>query len=123
MLAAPFAVRTSLSDEVQPDVLVARFADLMAKNLPVAPVPAVEVASPSTSLSDRDLERAHDGRLGVPSYWLLGPADPGTIEVLELDGSGYYRPVASAQGDQEITVSRPFPVAVSPALLRSRPMN
>jgi Uma2 family endonuclease len=43
VLAAPFAVRTDISNEVRPDVLVARFDDLTEKNLPAAPVLAVEV--------------------------------------------------------------------------------
>ncbi len=45
VLLAPFAVRTAVDSEVQPDVIVTRYADLTATNLPVAPFLAVEVAS------------------------------------------------------------------------------
>lgn len=38
VLIAPFAVRTDVSNEVQPDVLVARRTELTDKNLPAAPV-------------------------------------------------------------------------------------
>lgn len=37
VLAAPFAVQTDVSNEVQPDVLVARFDELTDKNLPQRP--------------------------------------------------------------------------------------
>ncbi len=46
VLSAPFAVQTDVSNEVQPDVLVARFDELTDKNLPAAPVLAVEVLPP-----------------------------------------------------------------------------
>jgi Uma2 family endonuclease len=81
---------TSTVDEVQPDVIVARFDDLTRANLPVAPVLAAEVASPSTRLHDRNTKKAHDERLGVPAYWLLDPEGRGGLEVLELDAAGRY---------------------------------
>ena len=117
VLAAPFAVTTSLLDEVQPDVLVARFADLTRANLPVAPVLAGEVASRSTRLHDRNTKKAHYERLGVASYWLLDPDGPGAIEVLELDGRGRYTTVAEVAGDDVVSLTRPFPVTLSPARL------
>ncbi len=48
-LMAPFAVRLTADTELQPDILVARYEDLTPKNLPVAPLLAVEVRSPSTA--------------------------------------------------------------------------
>ena len=76
VLAAPFAVQTDVSNEVQPDVLVARFDELTAKNLPAAPVLAVEVLSPSGRLIDLNLKRAAYQRMGTPSYWVLDPMCP-----------------------------------------------
>ena len=73
VLIAPFDVRTAFDSEVQPDVLVARYADLTLKNLPVAPVLVAEVLSRSTSLVDRNLKKAHYERIGVPYYWILDP--------------------------------------------------
>ncbi len=117
VLPAPFAVRTSDVDEVQPDVLVARFADLTDKCLPVGPLLAVEVLSRSTRLHDRNTKLDHYARLGVPSYWLLNPVEPGGIEVRELDKSGAYQLVASAAGEDAVTVERPFPLTICPARL------
>jgi Uma2 family endonuclease len=117
VLAAPFAVTTSLVDEVQPDVLVARFADLTRANLPAAPVMVAEVASRSTRLHDRNTKMAHYERLGVPVYWLLDPDGAGALEVFELDTGGRYVTIAGAVGDEVVEVARPFPVTVSPARL------
>lgn len=58
VLIAPFAVRTDVSNEVQPDLLVARRDELTEKNLPAAPILAVEVLSPSGRLVDLNLKRA-----------------------------------------------------------------
>jgi len=71
VLLAPFAVRTAPTSEVQPDVLVARYDDLIEACLPVAPLLVVETLSRSTQLNDRNTKKAHYERLGVPSYWLL----------------------------------------------------
>jgi Uma2 family endonuclease len=117
VLAAPFGVRTSRHDEVEPDVLVARYADLTLANLPVAPLLAAEVASRSTRLYDRNTKLAHYERLGVPSYWLLDPTGPGRIEILERPDGGSYRLVAEAAGEETVTVERPFALTVSPATL------
>ncbi|MGH3814578.1 MAG: Uma2 family endonuclease [Pseudonocardiaceae bacterium] len=117
VLAAPFAVRTSAINEVQPDLLVARYHDLTEACLPVAPVLAVEALSRSTQLGDRNTKKAHYERLGVPSYWLLDPVQPGGLEVYELDEHGRYQRVAAVSGDEVFTAQRPFPTQVCPARL------
>ena len=120
VLIAPFAVRTSVTNEVQPDVLVARYTDLTEASLPVAPVLAVEVLSLSTGLKDRNFKKAHYERIGVQSYWILNPREPGGMDVYELDGDGKYMLSASAVGDEVLPVRRPFPVRISPARLLDR---
>jgi Uma2 family endonuclease len=117
VLLAPFAVRTAPINEVQPDVLVARYDDLTEACLPVAPVLAVEALSRSTQLNDRNTKKAHYERLGVPSYWLLDPLQPGGIEVYELDEQGRYKLTAAVSGDEVFAAQRPFPVQVCPARL------
>ncbi|MGQ0778487.1 MAG: Uma2 family endonuclease [Pseudonocardiales bacterium] len=117
VLAAPFAVRTALTTEVQPDVLVARYADLTEANLPVAPLLVAEVLSRSTQLGDRNTKKAHYERLGVPSYWLLDPVQPGGLEVYELDEQGQYQLTAKVSGEEVYVASRPFPVRICPARL------
>jgi Uma2 family endonuclease len=119
VLTAPFAVRTGTDSEVQPDVLVACFADLNrnSRNLPVAPLLAVEVLSPSTRLKDLNLKKAHYERIGVASYWILDPNEPGSLIVFELDDEGRYQQVAHVEGDDEFVATSPFPVTIVPARL------
>jgi Uma2 family endonuclease len=116
VLLAPFAVQTAFDNEVQPDVIVARFTDLTSKNLPVPPLMVAEVLSRSTQLHDRNTKKAHYERMGVPTYWLLDPTEPGSLTVFELTGSGYEQ-VAHVIGDEGYAAQRPFPVTVVPARL------
>lgn len=116
VLVAPFEVQLAMDTAVQPDVLVARYDDLRPKNLPAAPLLAVEIASPSTVLVDRNLKRATYERFGIPSYWLIDPdPDQPVLTVLDLDESGRYVETASVAGDAELTAERPFRVTVVPA--------
>jgi Uma2 family endonuclease len=117
VLIAPFAVQTAIDSEVQPDVIVARYADLTPMNLPVAPLLAAEVLSRSTRLKDRNLKKAHYERVGVASYWILDPTEPGTLTEFELDAQGRYQQVAHVEGDEEFVATHPFPVTVVPARL------
>ncbi|WP_300008987.1 Uma2 family endonuclease [Pseudonocardia sp.] len=121
VLIAPFAVQTAFDNEVQPDVLVARFTDLRSKNLPTPPVMVAEVLSRSTQLHDRNTKKAHYERMGVPVYWLLDPTEPGSLTVFEHRameiGGGGYEQVAHVVGDEEYAARRPFPVTVVPARL------
>ncbi|MGH3985290.1 MAG: Uma2 family endonuclease [Pseudonocardiaceae bacterium] len=117
VLLAPFAVRIAPINEVQPDVLVARYDDLTEACLPVAPLLVVEVLSRSTALNDRNTKKAHYERLGVQSYWLLDPVQSGGLEAYELDDRGRYQMTATVSGDEVFTARRPFPVQVCPARL------
>jgi Uma2 family endonuclease len=103
-LAAPFAVQTALDTEVQPDVLVARYVDFRSTNLPVAPLLAVEVLSRGTRLKDRNLKKAHYERIGVTSYWIVDPAEPGALTAFELDGAGRYTEIAHVTDHEEFAV-------------------
>jgi len=113
VLVAPFAVRTDEANEVQPDVLVAREEDLTEKDLPVGPLLAVEVLSPSSTLKDFNLKKAVYERMGVPSYWIIDPRDP-SLTVFELAESGNYEQVAQVEGEKAFEASQPFPVRVVP---------
>ncbi len=116
VMIAPFALRTARDSEVQPDVLVTRYVDLTPKNLPVPPLLVVETLSPSTALHDRNTKKAHYERMGVPSYWLLDPADPGALTVFALR-DGRYAQVGHVEGDEPYAAERPFPVTITPARL------
>ena len=115
VLVAPFAVRPDKFNEVQPDVLVARYADLTEDDLPRAPMLAVEVISPTSRLRDAHLKKAVYARLGSASFWLVDPArDKPSLTVFELAG-GTYREAACVSGDESWTATLPFPVRVVPA--------
>ena len=117
VLIAPFAVQTAFDSEVQPDVIVTRYSDLTLKNLPVAPLLAVEVLSRSTRLVDLNLKKAYYERIGVASYWVLDPTEPGSLTVFELDDRSRFQQIAHVVGDEPFTATRPFPVTVVPARL------
>jgi Uma2 family endonuclease len=115
VLPGPLSVRPSRSTELQPDVLVAREQDLTKKLLPVAPVLAVEVLSPSTALYDLNTKKAAYERLGVSSYWVVDPLQP-SLTVFELGDNGY-RQVAEVKADEPFDARRPFPVRIVPVEL------
>jgi Uma2 family endonuclease len=119
VLFAPFAVQPDLSTEVQPDVLVARFAELTEKNLPTGPVLAVEVLSRSGRLIDLNLKRATYQRMGTASYWIIDPDVPDLL-VLELGADGQYAEVARVTDGESFEAKLPFPVRVVPAELLGR---
>lgn len=116
VLAAPFAVRPSQTTELQPDVLVGRDDDFTDKLLPVAPVLAVEILSPSTALNDLNNKRAAYERMGVPSYWVIDPVEV-TLTVFEFGADGLYEVVAEVKGEEVFEAERPYPVRIVPAEL------
>jgi Uma2 family endonuclease len=116
VLIAPFAVQPSVRTEVQPDALVARDEDLAEENLPVAPLLAVEVLSPSTAFNDFISKKSAYERMGAASYWIIDPEQPRLL-VFELDEHGQYQMVADVKDSDVFEAARPFPVRVVPAEL------
>lgn len=116
VFTAPLAVRPSRSTELQPDVLVTRDEDLTEKCLPVAPLLAVEVLSPSTAWNDLNGKKFAYERLGVRSYWVIDPQEL-TLTVFELDADGRYELVAEVKGEDAFEATLPFPVRIVPAEL------
>jgi Uma2 family endonuclease len=98
-----------------PDVLVARRADLVEKNLPAPPMLAVEVLSTSTRLFDYTVKRARLETAGVPAYWIVDPDVP-LLTAWELC-DGKYVEVATVRGAEEFRATVPFPVTVVPERL------
>jgi Uma2 family endonuclease len=119
VLIAPFGVQPSTSTELQPDVLVAREQDLTERNLPVAPLLAVEVLSPSTALHDVNTKKAAYERMGVASYWVVDPARL-VLMVFELDADDRYEQVAEVAGTEPFDAVQPFSVRIVPAELVGR---
>jgi Uma2 family endonuclease len=61
----------------------------------------VEIASPGTASYDRREKQDAYARSGIPEYWWIDPAHR-TVEVLVLQSSGIYRPLALVTGKQTI---------------------
>ena len=115
-LVAPLDVVLADDTVVEPDVLVARRADLTDRNLPAAPVLAVEVISPSTARFDRLLKYSRYAAAGIAHYWIIDPVEP-SLTAYELDPDGTYVELAHVTGDEPFTATRPMIVAVVPAAL------
>lgn len=118
VLVAPLDVILADDTSLQPDVLVARMADLSAKNLPAAPVLAAEVSSPSTRLFDLNLKKARLEAAGCESYWVVDPDLP-SLTAWNLGDDGYQL-VGKVTGDEVFEASRPFQVQISPSTLVRR---
>jgi len=112
VFVAPFDVRLTPTTNLQPDLLVTRRSDTTETNLPVPPLLAVEVLSPSTRHIDLGLKRSKYESVGTPSYWVIDPGEP-SITVWELL-DGRYVEVGRAEGDQGLALTQPFPVRIVP---------
>jgi Uma2 family endonuclease len=112
VLFAPVDVVLAVDTVVQPDVLVARRVDFTKQDLPVAPLLAIEVASPSTRLFDLQLKQKRYEKAGCPNYWVVDPDIP-SLRAWELR-NGEYQEIASVTGDEPFEASLPFPVNIVP---------
>ncbi len=111
VIYAPFDVVLG-PNVVEPDIIVAPQTAFTERDLPSAPLLAVEFASASTRWLDEGRKRSMYEEFGVASYWLVDPDAP-AITILELT-DGHYAHIATARGDQTIEVSAPFPVTLNP---------
>ena len=98
---------------VQPDVVVGQRADFTISDLPAPPVLVIEILSPSTSHIDRGRKREIYAEAGVPHYWIVDPDGP-AITIYELI-DGAYTETAHASGAQNLTVSHPVALTLTPA--------
>lgn len=120
VLVAPFDWVVSRGTRFQPDVLVARNADLGSENLQRPPVLAVEVLSPSTRLIDLGAKRLAYASAGLPAYWVVDPEVP-SLTALRLQGAELVDQ-AYVEGEQAYVTNHPFEVRIVPAeLLTNRP--
>jgi len=119
VLYAPVDVALGDDTVMQPDLLVARRADFTHHDLPVAPLLAVEILSPSTRRFDLTLKRSRFEAAGVASYWVVDPIEL-SLTAWDLE-DGHYVEVACVRGDETFSSARPFPVDIVPARLRADP--
>lgn len=115
VLYAPVDVVISSETVIQPDLLVARRSDFTERDLPNAPVLAIEVLSPSTRGYDLLLKKDRLQRAGCQHYWVVDPDTPAITAWTLHDGT--YVEVASASGDQEFQVAEPYPITLIPSAL------
>ena len=115
VVLAPFAVAISDDTELQPDLLVAPREQFTRKELPGAPLLAIEVLSPSTRRVDQLLKRDRLQQAGCASYWLVDPDEPSLLALELRDGT--YVEVARVSGDEVWQAQIPFPLTLVPNLL------
>lgn len=117
MRVVPGPLDVTLADDtvLQPDLLVARRDDFTERDLPVAPLLAVEVLSPSTRLIDLNLKRARYQAAGCPSYWVVDPAAP-SLTAWELQ-EGEYVERAHVVADEAFDAQAPIRISLTPAHL------
>lgn len=115
VLTGPFDIVLADDTLMQPDILVARRADITRKDLPAPPLLAVEVLSPSTRRFDLMLKRSRFESAGTQSYWVIDPNEPSLIAwQLQPDG---YAEAAHVTGSEAFMSDEPFRVTVVPQLL------
>lgn len=118
VFTAPFDVALADDTVMQPDVLVCRVSDLTERDLPAAPVLAVEVLSPSTRGIDLLLKKDRLQRAGCQHYWVVDPDVPALTAWTLTDG--VYTEAASVTGDERLVVSDPYDLELTPNGLVAR---
>lgn len=115
VLTAPFDVALADDTVLQPDVLVAPRAAFSERDLPRAPLLAVEVLSPSMRRFDLLLKRDRLRAAGCPSYCVVDPDEPSVV-AWELQGETYVE-VARSSGAEPVELERPFALRFTSAEL------
>ena len=115
VLFAPLDVALDDHTVLQPDLLVARKSDFTPRDLPVAPLLAIEILSPSTRRVDLTLKPSRFEAAGCPSYWAVDPDQP-SVTVWQLRDGGYVE-LARVVGAEQVDLQAPFPLTVCPTEL------
>lgn len=113
VFVAPLDVTLASDTVLEPDLLVVRRSQATGATLDGVPLLAVEVASPSTRMVDRNLKLPRFERAGCASFWIVDPVRP-ALTVWELR-DGHYVEVSHVIAEQSWAASLPFPVTVTPA--------
>lgn len=105
-----------------PDLVIVREEDFdqEAKSVTRPPALAIEVASPSTVMYDKNRKREIYAGFGIPAYWIITPSlDKPSLTVYELRRRNYVEQ-ALVIGDQVYRADQPFAVEICPARLVAR---
>jgi Uma2 family endonuclease len=106
-----------------PDLVVVRTDSVGFEDVTITkpPVLAVEIASPSTAIYDRNRKKDVYAGFGIESYWIVTPSlDKPTVTAFELR-RGRYNEVAYVTSDEVFRATRPFCVDIVPAALVAGP--
>src|SRR5258706_2789176 len=93
-----------------PDLVVVRVDSVGFEDKTVTRPPflAIEIASPSTAIYDRNRKKDVYAGFGIASYWIVTPSlDKPTVTAFELR-RGRYTHVPYATADEAARVTRPF---------------
>ena len=112
---APLDVVLADDTVLQPDLLVAPRADFTERDLPVAPLLAVEVLSASTRRIDLLLKKERLQRAGCEHYWVVDPEVPSVTAWSLVDGE--HVEAAHAEDGESFEVSVPFRLTLTPTQL------
>lgn len=115
VMLGPLDVTLAEDTVVEPDLLVARRDAFTAKELPSAPLLAVEVLSPSTRRYDLTLKRARYEAAGCTSYWVVDPIECTFVAWDLVEGT--YVEVASVTDDETAHLELPFRIEITPRSL------
>lgn len=115
LLSAPFDVALADDTVIQPDLLIAPKTDFTKRDLPTAPLLAIEILSPSTRGIDLLLKKERLQRAGCAHYWVVDPEAP-SITAWTLVGGEYGEPLV-AVGDEPFSVNVPLTLNLVPSRL------
>ncbi|GAB11558.1 hypothetical protein GOARA_078_00070 [Gordonia araii NBRC 100433] len=115
VLFAPLDVVLAEDTVVQPDLLVAPRDAFTERDLPSAPLVAIEVLSPSTKGVDLLLKKDRLRRAECAHYWVLDPDEP-SFTAWELRDGEYYT-AGRVTGEGELVLTEPFEVSLVPSAL------
>lgn len=115
VMLAPTDYQPTRRRSLQPDLLVARRADVGTEAISAPLLLAVEVLSPSTRSVDLLLKYGVYAESGVAAYWVVDPLEPSIQAWTLVDGA--YVEAGRAVGDEELQLAQPFPVLVRPSQL------
>lgn len=112
---APLDVALADDTVMQPDLLVAPTASFTERDLPTAPLLAVEILSPSTRAFDLLLKKDRLERAGCAHYWVVDPDVPAVRAWRLIDGA--YVDDGTVEGGQPLTLDLPFQITIVPSAL------
>jgi Uma2 family endonuclease len=115
VLPAPVDVALAEDTVIQPDLVIAPRTDFTEADLPVAPLLAIEVLSPSTRSIDLLLKRDRLRRAGCSHYWVLDPDQP-SLTAWTLKDDEYIE-TAHVTGDTPAHLTDPVDLTITPAEL------